>query len=488
MRGKAALFPFGFHCTGMPIKAAAGKIERELAQYGNPPVFPEEEPPPEAAKPAAPSFTGDPTKFKATKGKAAGKAVKAATQWEIMVKSGIEPADIPPFADPVHWLRFFPPLGKRDVAAMGCGVDWRRSFITTDVNAYYDSFVRWQFNTLKRLGKVVRAKRYSVFSPLDGQPCADHDRASGEGVGPQEYTLIKLRVLEGGLLPGGPLSALAGRENVFLGAATLRPETMYGQTNCWVLPDGQYGAYELASGDVLIITARAALNLAYQEHFAAVGPPTALLTVTGRQLVGTPLAAPNAGRYPVVYALPMLTILTDKGTGIVTSVPSDAPDDYMALQDLKAKPALREKFGVADEWVLPFEVVPIINIPEFGDASAPFVCGELGIKSQNDRAALDEAKRRTYLKGFTDGVMLVGPHAGTAVKEAKPLARPAALRAPAERGNGSGSRPRGAAARSRRARFGAPFPPPLPPPPPRSARRCWPRARPWSTASPRSRW
>ena len=42
---------------------------------------------------------------------------------------------------------------------MGCGVDWRRSFITTDVNPYYDSFVRWQFNTLKRLGKVVKDKR-----------------------------------------------------------------------------------------------------------------------------------------------------------------------------------------------------------------------------------------------------------------------------------------------------------------------------------------
>lgn len=38
--------------------------------------------------------------------------------------------------------------------------------------------------------------RYAVFSPLDGQPCADHDRATGEGVGPQEYTLIKLKVLE----------------------------------------------------------------------------------------------------------------------------------------------------------------------------------------------------------------------------------------------------------------------------------------------------
>lgn len=35
-----------------------------------------------------------------------------------------------------------------------------------------------------------------MFSPLDGQPCADHDRASGEGVGPQEYTLIKMEALE----------------------------------------------------------------------------------------------------------------------------------------------------------------------------------------------------------------------------------------------------------------------------------------------------
>ena len=33
---------------------------------------------------------------------------------------------------------------------MGCGVDWRRSFITTDVNPYYDSFIRWQFGVLRR--------------------------------------------------------------------------------------------------------------------------------------------------------------------------------------------------------------------------------------------------------------------------------------------------------------------------------------------------
>lgn len=37
-------------------------------------------------------------------------------------------------------------------------------------------------------------KRYTIFSPKDNQPCMDHDRSKGEGAGPQEYTLIKMKV------------------------------------------------------------------------------------------------------------------------------------------------------------------------------------------------------------------------------------------------------------------------------------------------------
>jgi leucyl-tRNA synthetase len=35
-----------------------------------------------------------------------------------------------------------------------------------------------------------------------------------------------------------------------------------------------------------------------------------------------------------IYCLPMMTILMSKGTGVVTSVPSDSPDDFMVWNDI----------------------------------------------------------------------------------------------------------------------------------------------------------
>ncbi|KAG7204947.1 hypothetical protein KM043_005335 [Ampulex compressa] len=381
--GKKVLFPFGLHCTGMPIKACADKLKREMELYGYPPQFPEEIIAIDEKEDDA--IIVD--KSKGKKSKAVAKTGGAKYQWRIMQSLGLQDDEIRNFADAAYWLEYFPPLAVQDLKSIGLHVDWRRTFITTDANPFFDSFVRWQYQHLKARNKVKYGKRHTIYCPKDGQPCMDHDRSSGEGVGPQEYTLIKMKMQE----PYPPiLSSLSGR-SIYLVAATLRPETMYGQTNCWIHPDINYIACELANDDIYISTERAARNMSYQGFFKEEGKISIISKFKGQDILGSPLIAPLTIN-KVIYALPMLTIKEDKGTGVVTSVPSDSPDDYAALVDLKKKQPLREKYGIRDEMVLPYNPIPIIEVPEFGTLSAVAVYDKLKIQSQNDKVKLLEAK------------------------------------------------------------------------------------------------
>ena len=56
-----------------------------------------------------------------------------------------------------------------DLNTFGCAIDWRRSFITTSINPYYDAFIRWQFYHLKEGNRIRFGKRPNVYSVLDGQ-------------------------------------------------------------------------------------------------------------------------------------------------------------------------------------------------------------------------------------------------------------------------------------------------------------------------------
>lgn len=73
-------------------------------------------------------------------------------------------------------------------------------------------------------------------------------------------------------------------KNIFLVAATLRPETMFGQTNCWVRPDMKYIAFETTSGDIFISTSRSARNMSYQGFTKENGVVPVIMEILGQVL------------------------------------------------------------------------------------------------------------------------------------------------------------------------------------------------------------
>src|SRR3989338_7864467 len=177
MQGYNVLFKFAFHCTGTPIVAAAKRIEE-----------------------------------------------KEAKQIQILKQMGIQEKEIPKFADPLYWINYFPKETLRDLKRMGFAIDERYTFRTTSLNPPYDKFISWQFNKLKEKGYVKKGKHPVVWCPKDNLPVGDHDRSEGEGETPQQFTILKFKMDDGS----------------YICAATLRPETVFGQTNMWIDADVEY--------------------------------------------------------------------------------------------------------------------------------------------------------------------------------------------------------------------------------------------------------
>lgn len=98
-------------------------------------------------------------------------------------------------------------------------------------------------------------------------------------------------------------SGLKGK-NIFLVAATLRPETMFGQTNCWLHPDMMYIVFETASGELFISTQRSARNMSYQGFTKENAQVPVIMQIMGKVCVSlTCTKKCNGGIKTQIYSL-----------------------------------------------------------------------------------------------------------------------------------------------------------------------------------------
>jgi len=307
---------------------------------------------------------------------------------------GVPEAELKRFVDPRYMAQYYTNEGRLAAKRIGFSIDWRREFNT--VMPTYQKFIEWQYTQLKEKGYVTRGTHPVVWCPKDQSPTGDHDRQVGEGVTPEEYTLIKYKLDDGTFLP----------------AATFRPETIYGVTNMWINPDATYVEAEVNSEN-WIISQEAAEKLKEQERTVKVK-----CTFKGRELIGKSFQNPlTKAKFPI---LPGWFVDPKQATGVVYSVPAHAPCDWLALKDLQEKPEVLRDFGVDPETVKQIKPISLIQVEGFGEYPAVEIVEQMGIKDQHDPRA-DEATKALYKKEFHAGVLKqnCGRYAGKTVREVK---------------------------------------------------------------------
>lgn len=308
---------------------------------------------------------------------------------------GVPEEELEKFVDPVYMAIYYTRESREVVKRMGFSVDWRREFHTTSHEQTYSRFIEWQYETLREKSYVTRGTHPVVWCPQCQSPTGDHDRLEGEGVFPEEYTLIKF-IFGDGYLP----------------AATFRPETIFGVTNMFVNPDATYVEVKV-NGEKWIISREAAYKLSEQLKKVEV-----IREFKGEELIGKKFKEPIGGRELPI--LPGWFVDPESATGVVYSVPAHAPADWVALKDLMEKPETLEKFGITAEAVKGIKPISLISIEGFGDYPAIEIVEQLKVKDQFD-PKLDEATSIIYRKEFHAGILkpICGKYAGRTVRDVK---------------------------------------------------------------------
>jgi len=129
--------------------------------------------------------------------------------------------------------------------------------------------VTWQYYKLQEKGLITQGDHIVTYCLLHKQPEGEDDiqDADVNPVEVMEYTAVKFT------MPSRGWTLLA---------ATLRPETLFGVTNVWVHPEGDYVLFEW-NNEKILVSEKAFIKLQHQypeEEFSV------LARIKGREILG----------------------------------------------------------------------------------------------------------------------------------------------------------------------------------------------------------
>jgi len=318
-------------------------------------------------------------------------------QKRILRQSGVPDKELSKFTDPLHIANYYKKLAKRDFTKFGVSIDWRREFVTTTLCPPFSRFIEWQYETLRKLGYVQKGTHPVVWCSHCQSPTGDHDRLKGEGISPVEFTLLKFPFEDG-----------------YLVAATLRPETIFGVTNMWIHPDGDY-VEAMVDNEKWFISEPTVIKLQDQLHTVKV-----IRKFKGLEIIGK--ICYNSVRNDEIKILPATFVALDHTTGVVMSVPSHAPYDYVALRDLWNNEKMLTKYKLPADFANDIKLISMVKTPDLGEHPAKDIIESMNIESQED-SKTEKATEEIYKKEFHEGVMRenCGKYAGTKVSEIKEI-------------------------------------------------------------------
>ena len=299
------------------------------------------------------------------------------------------------FVDPWNVVNYFSKSIEIDFKSIGMSIDWRRKFTTGD--KVYNKFIEWQYFHLKNKEYIEKGEYPILYCPRDENAVGEDDISSGDelDLNINEFICIKYPYEDG-----------------YLVASTLRPETIYGVTNIWINPKGDY-VKTTVNGETWIISEEAVYLLRHQNKNIVV-----IDKFKGSELIGR--KAKDVYELKEILILPGDFVDTSTATGIVYSVPAHAPYDYIALLDLQKDRELIDKFNLNEreiELIYPIQIIELKDVKHF---PAKFYSDKNRVVSQLDTEKLDLATSENYRDEFYNGILneKCGKYQGMKVSEA----------------------------------------------------------------------